>query len=137
MARNIAKSFANMTLVYWEPIVTGVGVAYEKPVEFLGKYIGNVCLDANGAGSFAVSANGMSSNLVLYYKCKTNSELIPKINGYVSWDTSLSLLTAAGLASTQPDHLPNTHKIDTVNSYVMLDAKTVSTSNMAWIMQVA
>ena len=30
MAGNIAKSFANMTLLYWEPKYSGSGVEYES-----------------------------------------------------------------------------------------------------------
>lgn len=130
MASNIAKSFANMTLLYWAPIVSGSGMKYAQPVEFKGKYIGNAQLGDGSPGSVAFSGGALRDNLVLFYLCK------PEVEGYVAWELTKAGLEAEGLLDTPPSELPSTHKIDFVDTFVMLSAKTATLENQAFLAQV-
>ena len=56
MARNIAKRFATMKLLYWKPIITGSGVKHEAPVEFKGFYIGNAAFGDGGVSDMVAFA---------------------------------------------------------------------------------
>lgn len=130
MATNIAKSFANMTLLYWAPIVSGSGMKYGQPVEFKGKYIGNMQIGDGSPGSVAYAGGGTRDNMVLFYLCK------PEVEGFVSWELTKAGLEADGLFDMPPDELPSTHKIRFVDTFVMLNAKTASLANQAFIAQV-
>ena len=130
MARNIAKAFANMTLLYWAPVITGSGVVYERPVEFRGKYIGNTQIGDGSPGSEIFSGGTRRDNMVLFYMCK------PEVEGYVSWELTLAQLTADGLLDSAPSELASTHKIKLVDTYVMIRATTPSLENSAFIAQV-
>lgn len=130
MARNLAKSFATMTLLYWKPVVGGTGTRYEHPVAFKGFYIGNVRIEDGGVGDFVFSGGGNSDNLVLFYM------LEPEVDGYVSWQTTLAELEAAGLADVPPSEIPATHRIKNVTTYVMPGTKTAALANMAFIANV-
>ena len=130
MARNIAKSFATMTLVYWKPVVGGTGIAYEQPIAFKGFYIGNARLDDGGVGDFVFSGGGSRENLVLFYM------LEPEVDGYVSWQTTLAELEAAGLADVPPSEIPATHRIKNVTTYVMPGTKTAALKDKAFIASV-
>jgi len=130
MARNIAKSFANMTLVYWKPIMSGSGVLYEEPIEFKGKYIGNSQLGDAGASGVVFSGGGKRDNMVLFYMCE------PEPEGYVSWKHTVDGLKDEGLFNTPPSDLRDTHKINEVTEYVMPDAKTAELRNMAFLASV-
>ena len=130
MSRNMAKSFANMTLLYWAPIVGGSGVSYGRPVEFKGKYIGNMQLGDGTPGSFSFSGGGQRDNLVLFYLCK------PEVEGFVSWELTLDELEEQGHLDTLPTELESTHRIKMVDTFVMPKAKTASLADQAFIAQV-
>lgn len=129
MAGNIAKSFANMTLIYWEPKYSGSGVEYESPVEFKGKYIGDTSL-GGGLDDFMFSGGGLSGNLVLFYMKR------PKVGGFVSWTMTLKDIEDRMLETVDPSDIPECHKIDHVNEYPMIDAKKGDLKNLAFIAQV-
>ena len=131
MARNIAKSFATMTLVYWKPVVGGTGITYEQPVAFKGFYIGNARLDDGGVSDFVFSGGGSRENLVLFYM------LEPEVDGYVSWQTSVAALEADGMAGTAPSEIPGTHRIKNVTTYVMPGTKSAALADKAFIASVA
>lgn len=130
MARNMAKRFANMTLLYWAPIIGGSGVSYGQPVEFKGKYIGNMQLGDGSPGSFSFSGGGQRDNLVLFYLCK------PEVDGFVSWDLTLEQLEDEGNLDTLPTELAGTHRIKMVDTFVMPGAKTATLEEQAFIAQV-
>jgi hypothetical protein len=130
MARNIAKRFATMTLIYWSPINGGSGIIYEKPVEFKGFYIGNAQLTGSEPGEFISSVGGNNKNLVLFYM------LEPVVNGCVSWKHTISELEELGYIGTSPLELPDVHKIDEVTAYTMLRSKKTTLSNSAFICSV-
>ena len=130
MGRNLAKSFATMTLLYWKPIVGGSGITYEHPVAFKGFYIGNARLDDGGVGDFVFSGGGNRDNLVLFYLQE------PEVDGYVCWDTTLAALDAAGTADLPPSEIAGTHRIKNVTTYVMLGTKTASVADKAFIANV-
>ena len=127
MARNIAKSFATMTLLYWKPVPSGSGMKYEPPVEFNGRYIGNAQVGEGGVSDFISSAGGQRDNLVLFYLTK------PEVEGYVSWEDTLDSLEAEGLTNVPPADLRETHKIKSVTTFVMLSAKTSALKDSAFI----
>lgn len=130
MAGNIAKSFANMKLLYWAPIKKGSEYMYEAPVEFKGKYIGDARMSATHyANDIIFSAGGLRSNLVLFYMLK------PVVQGYVSWEHTLSELQESGLLGVNPSKITGTHKIDLVMTLPMLDAKVSVLKNTAYIAQ--
>lgn len=128
MARNSAKRFANMKLLYWKPIVDGSCFRYEYPVVFSGKYIGNAQIGADSGIVF--SGGNMRSNMVLFYGC------VPEVEGYVCWTATLDQLKADGLDALPPDQIAGTHKIDEVNTYVMPSAKTATLETQAFIASV-
>ena len=130
MANNMAKRMATMTLLYWKPIVTGSGTRYESPVKFSGFYIGNASVDDGGPSGVIAAAGGMRDNLVLFYMCQ------PEADGYVCWDTTLEALQDEGLAEVSPAELPSTHKIKSVNEYVMPRSKNAVLQNKAFIASV-
>lgn len=130
MARNIAKRFANMTLLYWAPVIGGSGVTHARPVEFKGKYIGNMQLSDMSPGSAVFSGGSQRENLVLFYLTK------PEVEGFVSWEMTLSGLADDGLLDVSPTELQSTHRIKLVDTFVMLGAKTASRDNQAFIAQV-
>ena len=127
MASNIAKSFANMTLLYWAPIVSGSGMKYAQPVEFKGKYIGNAQLGDGSPGTVAFSGGALRDNLVLFYLCK------PEVEGYVCWSKLLEDLDTDGTRYLSPDQIEDTHKIRSVTEYVMPGTRTVALANQAFI----
>ena len=130
MARNIAKRFATMTLLYWKPVLTGSGMDYEVPVEFKGFYIGNAQFDDGGVSDMVFSSGSERKNLVLFYGCE------PEPNGYVSWKTTLSHLDAEGLTGLHPSEISETHIIKEVTTLTMLKSKLSTLANTAWIVNV-
>ena len=130
MSKNIAKSFATMTLLYWKPIPGGSGVTYEHPVPFKGFYIGNSRIEGAGVGDFAFSGGSTRENLVLFYM------LEPVEDGFVSWSSTLAELESDGLADIHPAELQGTHRIKSVTTYVMPGTKTAALSNKAFIASV-
>ena len=130
MARNIAKRFATMTLLYWKPVLTGSGMDYEVPVEFKGFYIGNAQFDDGGVSDMVFSSGSERKNLVLFYGCE------PEPNGYVSWKTTLSSLEAEGLKGLHPSEIAETHIIKEVTTLTMLKSKASTLANTAWIVNV-
>ena len=131
MARNIAKAFATMNLVYWKPIIDGATARYEDPVEFKGFYIGNARLGDGGISDFVYSGGGVSENMVLFYLTK------PDVDGYVCWEKTLAQLQEEGLSALPPADLAGTHRITKVDTYVMPGSKTASLENTAFIASVA
>ena len=130
MARNIAKRFATMTLLYWKPVLTGSGMDYEVPVEFKGFYIGNAQFGDGGVSDMVFSGGSERKNLVLFYGCE------PEPNGYVSWKTTLSALDAEGLMGLHPSEIAETHIIKEVTTLTMLKSKASTLANTAWIVNV-
>lgn len=130
MGRNLAKSFATMTLLYWKPILGGNGITYEHPVPFKGFYIGNARLDGGGVGDFVFSGGGDRENLVLFYMQE------PAVDGYVCWDTTLAELEAAGNADLPPSEIAGTHRIKDVTTYVMPGTKIAALKDKAFIVNV-
>ena len=130
MGRNLAKSFATMTLLYWKPIVGGSGVTHEHPVTFKGFYIGNARLEDGGVSDFVFSGGGNRDNMVLFYM------LEPEVDGYVSWDTTLAALEADGTADLPPAEIAGTHRVKAVTAYVMPGTKTAARANKAFIANV-
>jgi hypothetical protein len=127
MARNMAKRFATMTIVYWNPIYGGSGMSYESPVEFKGFYIGNACLGNNPLENMIGASDRRNENLVLFYM------LEPKVGGCVCWDKSLSTLLADGLSELPPSEIPGTAKIKKVAEYVMPRTRTATLADKAFI----
>ena len=127
MGNNIAKSFAKQTLLYWAPIPSGSGMAYEEPVEFKGAYIGNSRMDDGAPSDVVYAGGGTRENMVLFYLCK------PSVDGYVCWDKTLSSLDADSTRYLPPDQIAGTHKIRSVTEYVMPGSKTVSLSSQAFV----
>lgn len=130
MARNIAKRFATMTLIYWAPIHTGSGLKHESPVEFKGFYIGNAMIGGGGISDFIASGSGRNDNFVLFYL------LEPDVNGYVTWKHKLSVLEQDGLSELPPSEIAHTHKIKSVTRLTMLRSKESTLENMAFIASV-
>lgn len=127
MARNMAKRFATMTLVYWNPRYGGTGITHEPPITFKGFYIGNARLGYEG---IVGSDTAKNENLVLFYLCE------PLVEGYVLWDTTLTELEEQGISQLPPSHIPNTHKIKKVIELVMPRTKVASLANKAFIASV-
>lgn len=127
MARNIAKRFATMTLLYWAPEYGGTGVRYATPVSFKGFYIGNAAMDERGMSAFISSDDAKNENLVLFYM------LEPREGGYVSWESTLAELTETQMLNMAPSHITGTKKIKKVIKIPMLRSKTVALENMAYI----
>ena len=130
MARNIAKRFATMNLLYWKPIITGSGVKYEAPVVFKGFYIGNAAFGDGGISDMVASRFDKRDNLVLFYLCE------PEVDGYVSWKNTLAGLTEEGLAELSPSELKDTHLIKSVTTLTMLGSKSTTLQNSAYIVSV-
>ena len=128
---NIAKRFATMTLLYWEPIITGSGVRYELPVEVKGFYLSNTQIMAGSPGEVIHAAiSGLSDNMVLFYLTE------PKVDGYVSWSHTLDSLEEDGMTGVSPDDIPKTHLIKRVNEYIMPRTKRPTIKDKAFIVQV-
>ena len=105
MARNLAKSFAKQTLLYWAPIVSGSGMRYEAPVEFKGAYIGNAQLGDGSPSGVVYAGGGMRENLVLFYLLK------PEVEGYVCWSKMLADIEADGTVGLPPDQIEGSRKM--------------------------
>lgn len=131
MARNMAKRFATMTLLYWEPEVTGSGVRYKYPVEVRGFYLSNSQITTTIAGGVVSSSTGgLAENMVLFYMTE------PSVDGYVSWDHTLEGLQNEGLADLSPDDIERTHLIKKVFEYVMPGTKRATLSSKAFFAQI-
>lgn len=130
MARNMAKRFATMTLLYWKPIHGGSGLSHETPVEFKGFYIGSAGMDPDDTRAFISSMSGRSDNLVLFYMLK------PEVNGYVSWEHTLESLNESGEIGLPPSDMKETFKIQNVTNLVMLRSKKTTLENSAFIASV-
>lgn len=131
MAGNLAKKFANMTLLYWKPIMGGGGVTYERPVECKGKYIGNMQLEPGGVSDVIYSGGGKNrDNMVLFYMCE------PEPEGFVSWKDTLNSLDAEGITDLPPSEIRGTHKVKSVTTIPMLGAKASELKNLAFIASV-
>ena len=130
MARNIAKSFAKQTLVYWKPRPSGSSMQYEDPVEFKGAYIGNAQVGDGGPSDVVHAGGGTRENMVLFYM------LAPEADGYVCWTKKLEDLTADGTIAMPPDQIEGTHRIKSVAEYVMPRTTTVALKNQAFIASV-
>lgn len=128
MARNMAKRFATMNLVYWAPIYGGSGLKYESPVSFKGFYIGNTKL--NDMGDLMGSDIAKNDNLVLFYLCE------PKVGGFVLWEKLLTELVTQGISEMPPEQITGTHKIKKVVELVMPRTKVASLENKAFIASV-
>ena len=131
MARNMAKSFATMTLLYWAPVISGSGVKYDRPVTFKGFYIGNAKLGDGGIGDVVFSGGGTRDNLVLFYLCE------PAVDGYVCWDKTYEELDAAGQLDMPPDTLAGTSRIKSVTTLVMPGTKTPTLADKAFFASVS
>jgi len=127
MARNLAKSFAKQTLLYWAPIVSGSGMRYEAPVEFKGAYIGNAQLGDGSPSGVVYAGGGMRENLVLFYLLK------PEVEGYVCWSKTLAEIEADGTVGLPPDQIEGSRKIRSVIEYVMPRTRTVALANQAFV----
>ena len=130
MARNIAKRFATMTLVYWAPNYGGSGVTYDSPVEFKGFYIGNTTLFGDEIGEIVNSVDSKNDNMVLFYLLK------PQEQGFVSWEHTVAGLELEGMGEMAPSEIPNTHKLKGVTTLTMLRTKVPSIENQAYIASV-
>ena len=127
MARNLAKSFAKQTLLYWAPIVSGSGMRYETPVEFKGAYIGNAQLGDGSPSGVVYAGGGTLENLVLFYLLK------PEVEGYVCWSKTLAEIEADGTVGLPPDQIEGSRKIRSVTEYVMPRTRAVALANQAFI----
>lgn len=127
MARNLAKRFATMNLVYWHPRYGGTGVTHDPPVEFKGFYIGNAKI---GWGEFVGMDTSKQDNLVLFYLCH------PLTGGYVLWENTLAELNTQGISQLKPSSIPGTHEILKVTEFVMPRTKVASLENMAFLASV-
>ena len=130
MARNIAKRFATMTLLYWAPRYEATNLAHEAPVEFKGFYIGSASIMDGEISSVINSKDGKNDNLVLFYLTK------PEEGGFVSWDQTLAGLLAGGLTNMPPADITNTHKIKSATVLIMPRTKTPALENQAFIASV-
>jgi len=130
MARNIAKRFATMTLLYWAPRYEATKLAHEAPVEFKGFYIGSASMMDGELGGVISSKDGKNDNLVLFYLTK------PEEGGFVSWDQTLAGLLSDGLTNMPPAEIGDTHKIKTVTVLTMPRTKTPALENQAFIASV-
>lgn len=128
MARNIAKRFATMTLLYWEPDFGGSGVTYKAPVKFKGFYMTNA--ETHGGGVSDVVSAADRDNLVLFYM------LEPREEGYVSWKHSLDELEEEGKSHIHPGELDGTKKIKKVVEYTMLRTRKRELKTLAFIASV-
>jgi len=127
MARNIAKRFATMTLLYWAPEYSGTSIKYGTPVSFKGFYIGNASFGEHGLSAFISSNDAKNENMVLFYM------LEPQEGGYVSWESTLAELTETQMVDTAPSHITGTKKIKKVIKIPMVRSKTVALENMAFV----
>jgi len=127
MARNIAKRFATMTLLYWAPRYEATKLGHEAPVEFKGFYIGSANMMGDEFGHVINSKDGKNDNLVLFYLTK------PEEGGFISWDQTLSGLLADGLTNMSPAEIPHTHKIKSVTILTMPRTKVAALDNQAFI----
>jgi hypothetical protein len=127
MARNIAKRFATMTLLYWAPRYEATKLEHETPVEFKGFYIGSANMMGDDIGRVINSKDGKNDNMVLFYLTK------PEEGGFVSWDQTLAGLSSEGLTNMSPAEIPGTHKIKTITILTMPRTKTPSLENQAFI----
>lgn len=125
MARNIAKRFATMTLLYWHPNYKGGSLRYDEPIEFKGFYMTNV--ETHGGGVADMVGANEKGNLVLFYMCE------PKQDGYVSWVHTLESLNAEGKLHIHPGELEDTHKLKRVTEYAMLRTRKRELKSLAFI----
>lgn len=131
MSRNIAKRFATMKLLYWEPVITGSGVRYNPPVVVRGFYLSNAQVLGGGVGDvIASSVGGLSENMVLFYLTE------PRPEGYVAWDHTLEQLEQDGMADLSPDDIPKTHLIKKVFEYIMPGTKVPKIGDKAFFAQI-
>lgn len=131
MARNIAKRFASMTLLYWKPVITGSGIRYEPPVEVKGFYLSNMQIGNGGVGDVVAAATGgFRENMVLFYMTE------PEVEGYVTWEHTIEGLRNEGMADMSPDDITKTHLIKKVYEYVMPGAKVATIENKAFFAQI-
>lgn len=140
MARNIAKRFATMTLLYWEPEITGSGVKYTAPVKFKGFFIGDARFVDGSVSDMIFSGTGERRNLVLFYMQQTDDPLFgkkkPEPQGYVSWFYRYEVLESHGHLYTAPGELSETHLIKDVATYPMIRTKMLTDATTAWIASV-
>lgn len=123
---NIAKSFATMTLLYWEPDYTGSGVKHKEPVEFKGFYLTNANI-LGGEVSAMIGSLDDRTNLVLVYM------LEPKPDGCVSWHHTLKTLEEENLVGLAPNDIKNTHVIKRVAELPMLGSRRRALKDLAFV----
>ncbi len=126
MARNIAKRFATMTLLYWKPNFTGSGVRYDEPVEFKGFYMTNMSIFGDDLKAL-MGSTSERTNFVLFYM------LEPLPEGCVSWEHDLKSLEAEGLAGLNPNDIKGTRVIKKVTELPMIGTRKRDVKNLAFI----
>ena len=123
---NIAKRFATMTLLYWEPEYTGSGIKHNEPVEFKGFYLTNANILGDEVAKMIGSLDDRT-NLVLFYM------LEPKPEGCVSWHHRLEDLEEQNLMGLPPNDIPNVHVIKRVAELPMIRSRRRALKDLAFL----
>ena len=132
LARNIAKRFANMRFVYWPPKKdTTEGGEFEAPVEVMGKYFTDdvmpYAVGFQRVEEKAIVGGGTGKFSALFYMTE------PEVQGAVSLDRTMADLRDQGLEGVNPNGLDGVRMIKTVQTLIMLRAKTAELKNKAFI----
>ena len=132
MARNIAKSFANMRFVYWAPKDGIEGTTeYENPVEVKGKWFTDdvmpYAVGFQRVEEKAIVSGGSGKFSALFYMTE------PKVRGAVSLERTLADIRDQKLEGVSPNEMDGVRFIKTVSSYPMIRAKKATLKDMAYI----
>ena len=130
MARNIARSFANMRFAYWPPKLGSMGgKEWEQPVEVRGKWFTDDRAPwAPGArrGDEAVTGGPVGFS-ALFYLTR------PEVGGAVSPGRTLADIRDQGLEGVSPGRMDGVRIIRSVSAYTMIRAKAAAVKDQAFI----